>query len=271
MARKKATEKNTTALVPWEQEMAEAAARAASAEKPTGTKSIGLRGGQMTIDDSPVEDNEISVVVLAAVHENQYFTGRYNPQVKQSPVCYAYSDPDAAPEDAEDSMRPHPEAPDKQAEACKVCPMNEWGSAETGKGKACKNVRRLALILEESLEDAESLEEAEVRMLKVPVTSVKNWSAYVRNKLAAIGRPSYGVVTKVKVVPDEKNQFKVLFSFERTVEFDAELYEAMKAKVAAVEKDMRSAYPVHDELEEKPKVRGKKPLPQVGRATRRKF
>ena len=34
--------------------------------------------------------------------------------------------------------------------------MNEFGSAERGKGKACANTRRLALITEDMLEDMES-------------------------------------------------------------------------------------------------------------------
>jgi len=44
-----------------------------------------------------------------------------------------------------DGIRPEESCPHKQADNCLVCPMNQFGS--DGRGKACKNMRRLHLLI----------------------------------------------------------------------------------------------------------------------------
>lgn len=269
MATKK-TKTESTAMVPWEAEMAAAAESGAAKEKPTGSfKAINVKGGIMTIDDAPVPGNSIEVVVLAGIHENQFFAGAYTPGATNTPVCYAFGDPES--DDPEVGMAPHAEAPDKQHSECGTCPMNEWGSADVGRGKACKNVRRLALISVDSIDSADDIEQAEVRALKIPVTSVKNWGAYVRNKLPELRRPCYGVKTRISVTPDAKTQFKMSFTFAGLVDFDGDTYAAMKSKVAGATKDMLAPYPVKD-ADEAPKGRGggKVKLPQTTKAPAKK-
>ena len=272
MATKKPAASKTTALVPWEQEMAAAAAKQASKEKPAGiSKAISIRGGVLSIDDNPVEDNELRVIVLASVHENQYYTGAYNPNTPQIPTCYSFGDPEA--DEPEDSMAPHPDAEEAQSEACANCWANEFGSADAGRGKACKNVRRLVMITEDALESADDLSSAEVRILKVPVMSVKNWGQYVRSKLGTeINRPHWAVVTKIKVVPDPKSQFKVQFSFEELINFDQDLYDAMKKKIVEVTEQATQPYQKPAE-EPAPPPRGGRnakaqPMKPVGRAAK---
>jgi len=258
MATKKpaAAKKSTsTALTLWEQEMAGAAVAQAETEQVTGSfKSISVKGGILSVDDNAIDDNELCVVVLAAVHENQLYEDDYDPSAPATPICYAFGKTDK-------DMVPHEEAPNKVSDSCEGCPNNEWGSADKGRGKACKNVRRLLCVSADAIESADSLMEAEARMLKLPVMSVKNWSAYVKNTLGdEIKRPAYGVVTRIKVVPDAKSQFRVQFHFEELVDFDDELYAAMKKKVAEAEKTIANAYPVF-EPEEKPARGGKRVIP----------
>lgn len=247
----------TQAIQKWDEELAAYAEQQASTEQASGYKSVSIQGGQLTVDDNPVEGNEMNVVVLAAIHENQYYAGAFVPGAPNLPVCYAFGDPSDG--DPEDTMAPHEKCPDKQHDGyCADCPKNQWGSAETGKGKACKNVRKLAIITEDALD--EDLDEAEVRTLKVPVTSVKNWASYVRNKLLEVKRPCWGVVTKIKVVPDRKSQFKVTFGLESLIEFDGTLYPKLKSKVDAALKDLQAPYPEPSEEEEPaPKPRGRAP------------
>jgi hypothetical protein len=90
--------------------------------------------------------------------------------------------------------------------------MNEFGSAERGKGKACKNIRRLGLIAASPLNE-ETVEKGEVAYLKTPVTSVKGWASYVRTLEALNHLPPLGVVTEIGAVPDPKSQFKLTFNF----------------------------------------------------------
>lgn len=272
MATRKTAPSKSTALVPWEQEMADAASKHAGKEKAAGlSKAISTRGGVLSIDDNPIEGNEIRVIVLAAVHENQYFKGAYDPKTPQAPACYSFSDPEAA--EPEDSMKPHEKSADPQGDAnglCAGCWANEFGSADIGKGKACKNVRRLAVITEDALEDADELSNAQVRMLKVPVMSVKNWANYVRQKLGEdVKRPCWGVVTTVRLVADPVSQFKVQFAFEELIQFDQALYTAMQKKVAEVQEQLVAPYPEYSEEEAKPQRGGRgkpQPMKPVGKA-----
>jgi hypothetical protein len=248
----------STALTLWEQEMAAAAVAQAASEKDTGGfKTISFKSGALAIDGNMVKGNEMNVIVLASIHENQYYTGTYNPNEPSAPVCYSFGS-------GGDDMVPHEDSPDKQNDACKGCWANEWASADTGKGKACKNVRRLLVISEDALEDVESLMEAEMRMMKLPVMSVKNWTTYVNNTLKEdIKRPSFGVITRVKLLPDPKSQFKVTFKFEEMIDFNQELYEAMKKRVAEAERGIVSAYPVFEKSDE-PKQRKTIPIKSEG-------
>jgi hypothetical protein len=121
-----------------------------------------------------------------------------------SPDCFAYS------HDDEKTMAPHPDAKSPQATLCSECHWNRFGTAKVGNGKACKNTRRLAMVpaTEDSLGN---LLKAEVAYLKLPVTSVKEWAKHVRDCSALYEMPPFGVVTNLRVVPDPKSQFKVLF------------------------------------------------------------
>lgn len=261
-ARKPAAKKAPgTALTLWEQEMAQFADKAKAAEKPVGlTQSIKFRAGLMTVEDQPVQGNELDVVVLCAIHENKWYVDEFDPQNPVPPNCYAFSAPDA--DDTE--MVPHEESDDPQCESCAACEKNVMGSAEKGRGKACKNVRRLAVIPADALDSVEALESATIYTATVPVTSGKHYSKYVRSKVAdEIRRPVWGVVTTMAVVPDPKNQFAVTFAFAELVDFagSPELYEAMKKKVKEAEDNIGNPYP---KIEEKPVQ-----MPRNGRAAGR--
>jgi len=234
MATKKAAPSSTSrALTVWETKMAEAAEKSAKAERPvSGLSGISTKGGVLTVDDRPVPGNELDVVVLVAVHENQKFDGPYNPDAHQIPSCYSFGDPDA--DDPEGSMAPHAEALDPQGDdngLCANCWANAMGSDPTPgrKGKACKNVRRLALITADCLASADDIRDAEVRVLKVPVMSVKGWAMYVRNTLREeLNRPYWGVVTTLKLVPDPKSQFRIVFMFKELIDFDDDTFAALE-------------------------------------------
>jgi len=58
----------------------------------------------------------------------------------------------------------------KQSDHCKGCPQNEFGSDDRGKGKACKNMKRLHLIMEDSLLP---------RRLTIPPTSIRAFDTYL--------------------------------------------------------------------------------------------
>ncbi len=242
-----------TAIVPWQEQMANAAKKQAAAEKPFNSMAtIGTRSGVLTVDGDPVKGNILHGIVLASVHENMYYSGRFEPDSPTVPACYAFGD-DLSTEDPdgiEDRMTPHKEAEDVQHAGCEGCPHNQMGSADTGRGKACKNSRRLIILPEDALESPEALKAAEMRMLKLPVTSVRNYATYLRTVLSEeLNLPSYGVVTSISTHPDPKTQFKVAFELKETVEFNQGLWDAMQAKLKEAEKMLLQPYPKQADLD----------------------
>lgn len=227
MPRKPTMKEPGTEVVDWEAQMKEQAEIAAGAQRSSGGggKFFSMQAGVLSFDGTPLPGNQMAVVILADIMENSYYEGAYDPNTPASPKCFAFGRD-------EDDMEPH-EAVDKdpyfdrQHPQCNGCPRNEWGSAPTGKGKACKNVMRLALIpagqykakgsgrnvtYELDLYDEEAqFTKAEVAYLKLPVMSVKHYSKYVKAITAELGRPPHGVITNIYVEPDPKSQFRVMF------------------------------------------------------------
>ena len=79
---------------------------------------------------------------------------------------------------------------DGNRKPCNSCPMNEWGTAEDERGKACKNMHRLYIIREGEMLPL---------LLTLPPTSLKNLSDYIALRIVSKGMRSYGVVTKVSL------------------------------------------------------------------------
>jgi hypothetical protein len=190
-----------TAVVNYEEELKKMAVATAEAEKPAGNW-VSFKGGILSINGMQMKDNRVEMVVLHSIFENQMYGERYNPNNPQPPVCYAFGETD-------DELKPHPDSSKPQADSCKTCPNNQWGSdPEGGKGKACKNVRRLAII---SATDLNKIDKAEVAIAKPSVTSVKNWATYANQVANALHLPPLGVVTEMSVEADPKTQFQIHF------------------------------------------------------------
>ena len=193
----------STEIVNWEKQMEDMAKAQAALERPN-VGNISLKSGFLTYMDTPMPGNKMNAVIVAAAFERKYYAGQYDPAKIVIPDCFALS-ADSEPE------APHEASQNKQAEACVTCPMNEWGSAGNGrKGKACKEVRRLALIPADDLKDG-AIMKAPLALMSIPVTSVANWKKYVQSVSAEYSRPTFGVLTEIKVVPHAMKQFEVQF------------------------------------------------------------
>ncbi len=196
--------KTENAVVPWDQELAKFAQAAAAVEAPA-VSYLNFRNGILKYQDTPIPGNALNVVVVAQVFENAYYEGRFDPTAPANPVCFAIAE-------VEEELEPDENATKKQHSSCEGCPKLEWGSSPTGAGKACKQIRRLAVIPATDLETPEKIAKAEVAIAKLPVTSVKNWSNYVNSLASTVRRPPFAVITQLKVEPDPKTQFKVKFN-----------------------------------------------------------
>lgn len=198
----------STAVVNWEDQLAQYAAVASASEDLTGGAFLSLKAGRLAISGQAVAGNALDCIVIASAYENAYYVGKYDPQNPAPPKCYAFGNGDDKA--AEDTMAPHPNVAEPQSERCADCAHNAWGTAaDGGKGKACKNTRRLALLPASAADSAAKVADSAQIYLKLPVTSVKEWGAYVHKLAAQHKRPPFAAITTVSTTPDVKSQFKV--------------------------------------------------------------
>jgi hypothetical protein len=191
-------------VVKWEERLA-AEAKAVAANFRPSVGRISLRAGVMAYEGNTVPGNTIDVIVLASVFENALYNGRYDPNNLANPDCFALSTEPLA-------MVPDPMVPEPPSTTCATCPNMEWGSDPNGgRGKACKQVVRLALLPVGNAVSPEAINNSELATLRVSVTNVKEWGNYVQKLSAMSGRPPWSVVTSIKVVPDPKRQFRIIF------------------------------------------------------------
>jgi len=163
----------------------------ASAEKVSGASHLSTKGKKFSLGDEVI-GKELDVVVVSTAYENAFYKGAYNPNKKQPPVCFAVAEDDSA-------MEPHDTSPEPQADDCASCPMNEWGSSLTGgKGKACKNGRRLVLLAY----GKDGLSNDDPVVLRLPPTSLKNWAGYSKGVSARFELPTFAMVTRLSFDPN---------------------------------------------------------------------
>lgn len=216
----------TTAVVSWKEKLAQAAQRTLKREAPASGKSVKFNAAGVSVDGVQQPDGYLDMIILETMEANTFYPDDYDPDNPAAPACFAFGGFDA---DDDSSLAPHADSADVQAKQCDKCPQNEWGSANKGRGKACKNSRWLVGIRAEDIDDVAG---AELRIVKLPVTSVKVWNAYARNTLAVkMELPPYAVVSRFGSVPDAKTQYKVTIAFEEEVEMTDALYEALQLRI----------------------------------------
>ena len=178
--------------------------RASASGAGGGMSFIRTRGGQFAFNDSILEQ-PLRVVVLGAVRENLYYPAAFDPDVSQSPTCFAL---DTAGNEAE--MGPPAEMKGKEAEKCSECWANAFRSAERGKGKACKNNVRMVILPYQEGADFSKITGAR---LSIPPTSLKNWSAYTNKITEGMRAPLFAVVTELTTQPAERGGFTMDFGY----------------------------------------------------------
>jgi hypothetical protein len=255
--------KKTAVALPaeWAAELAQAA-KQVSAEETPSSGAISFRSGVMSYQGTPIPGNELECIVVGSATERALYDGPFDPNKIKSPVCFAiYKNDD------DEGVGPHENSLHPQNETCAGCPMNEWGSAGEGRrGKACKELRRIAVIPSDKLESIEDIRTAEMAMAKVPVTSKQNWSNYVHKVAATLSMPYWAVMTKISVRPHIKNQFEVLFDLSDPIT-DVEALTALRDKVATVEPLLMTPYSRATEEDEQAPA----PPPPPKAAIKKKF
>lgn len=233
-----------TNIVNYKEKLREQAEKAVQQEQVSGGTMLSTRGGILTYGEETLPGNQACVIILDSVKENTFYDSKFDPDNPAAPICYAFGRGPAG----EDEMAPDPSMQvdlsyfQPQAEACATCPQNEWGSADKGRGKACQNRRRLALIPAgyyeqkrgsrdltlQLFDKPDDFKTADIAHIKLPVLSVKNYGDYLSQLLQTTQLPAHGVVTRMYLEPDAKSQFKVCFEFLEEV--PEHLLEVIMAK-----------------------------------------
>lgn len=252
MAKKPAAQETGKAMVNWEEQMAKYADKYEEVERNTGSSrpQIGTRGARFSFQDEDL-GTELNVIIIGSLIENKHFSSRFDPDNLTPPDCYAFAE-----DGEEENMKPHHDVEEPYSESCAACPFNEFGSSDTGRGKACKNVRRLAVLFAGDLED-NSVEETPAAFLTLPVTSVGAWGTYVKQLSRQLRRPPFAVITQMTIRPDPKNQFVIGFKLVEQLD-DPEDFEALVQRHEAMKEEIRYTYPKPSEVEQRaPRAGGK--------------
>jgi hypothetical protein len=234
------------AVTGWADRVRQAAAKQVKSAEYLGGGSnwISFKGGLVTVNGATSPDGRFNCVILAMMQERAWYEGEFDASSPQTPDCYGYGD-----SEGREPVTPHEKTKAVQNKTCKGCPHDEWGSAQRGRGKACRQGVRLALV--PATPDGV---EGPVYFARVPPTSIKN----VKGWLTALGdTPSFAVLTEIQVKPSAENMFDVLLTPKADI--PAAFQGAILEKLDAAETELRQPYP---ELEErtaaKPQAKEKK-------------
>lgn len=167
----------------------QAAAIDNSLPRPTGFR-ISTKGKMFTLPSGESHPGPMSVVILDYINYNVYYQNTYDPNTVSPPVCWALgkSITDLAPSEG---------APDRQAPNCTSCPKNQFKSASNGRGKACRNMARLAVISPKLIGP-----ESDIMILDVAPTGLRGWGNYAKSVRAQFQGPPLVVTTEIAFDPN---------------------------------------------------------------------
>lgn len=134
--------------------------------------------------------DEFPGVIVDFITGRFYYDRPFDRENPSPPACYALSP-------TPNGMAPPKDVPDRQCDTCAACPLNQYESADKGKGKACKEMRILALIPPDA--DAKTT----VSVMKVPPTGLKPFDAYVTSIARSLNKAPFQVITTFSMANEE--------------------------------------------------------------------
>jgi hypothetical protein len=247
----KKTAGKSKALVPWSEKFANYAKAGKEQVKKAGGggASIKFGRGSIQVSGATVPGGKLKCVILGSCAHNRYFAKDFDKDDIQPPDCYAYAIEYNDPE-----MAPHPEALSKQAELCADCENFQFGTAKTGRGKACAQGMRIGALVATDCVDAEDIPRAEMATGFLSPTNVKHWKGYVDMLADEEGLPTWAVVTEITTFDDPDTQIRVEFALHEKIEDDAILTEIEKrADVEKLQSGLQVPYGPKIERQVRPK------------------
>lgn len=203
MAAKKATSNSkalagvgTKDLAAIDAEMSQAVANIKDTIGQSSGNRLSLEvNGDFTTPDGMNLGNEIQIVVVDYMTHHKFYTTRFNKDNPAPPDCYAMGR-------VINEMVPEDDSPNVQHENCRACPMNQFGSGENGKSKACQNRRLLAvLVVDPENPDAHNAPDAPIYTLDLSPSNNRPFDGFV----SAVARSLAGLPVKALVTVIGKN------------------------------------------------------------------
>lgn len=145
------------------------------------TNRISNRGKQFTLPDGTVAGPTLEIVILGYIRANALFPSTYDPNSPEAPICFAFAKPG-------DNLAPSSAVEKPESEVCSDCPNDEFGSALTGKGKACKNEYQVAVLVP-------SHSMTEVMTLAISATGMKGFDSSLGGAMKAFGHTAQAILT----------------------------------------------------------------------------
>jgi hypothetical protein len=200
---------------------------------------LSFKGGAITLAGNRL-DNPLPLVILSYGYERTYYSAMYQPDVYASPDCYSL-----------DGVKPAGNAAVPQSERCAICRLNEFGTAQNGKGKACKEGAVFAAIHADALESPERVRAAQIITGAPSVLNSKGFRSYVDALLP--NGPIWGVVTMLTNEVDPRTQYAL--SYQATVfEQDDATMDAIASRLDEAERELSKGYTVPEEQPAKAKA-----------------
>jgi hypothetical protein len=151
---------------------------------------VSTKGKIFQLPDGRTSAGPLVGVILDFVTLNNWYEGQYNPQQRALPACFAIGT------DLE-SLAPSPNAAKPQGSDCASCLRNQWGTGQGGRGKACKNQRRLLLVPGDFTEKSQAL------TLYVSPSGLKQFDAYLREIVTDHQSRPIDVITSITFDPNQ--------------------------------------------------------------------
>lgn len=220
---------------------------------PRITVDVDKSGNLTFVADGNQIGQEIIVASVESAWAKQWYASAYVKGASATPDCYAFGI-------KEKGLHAHPESPDKQnlqpdgTSPCDGCQHNKFGTARVGKGKACSDKPRLAVILFHDVEgkDEGAIRRATVYQLDIPAASIGNFSQYLSMLVDLTPHGNFReAFTKVRcqMRPGAKGH-EIKFEFVGVV--PAKAMPALLARGPTAYEQMTQPFPVLEAAEQVP-------------------
>ena len=154
----------------------------------TGNK-ISTNNKIFTLPNGVQTNKPLTVIVVDYRNYSVYYPGTYDPKNKVPPVCWAIASDNKT---SHQNLVPGNNVQNPVNPQCEGCKWAQWKTGQGGKGKACKERIRVALVPLDGLTD-----KTPVWLLDVSPTGLDSFGKLVNLVKAEHGKPIMAGITKI--------------------------------------------------------------------------